>query len=108
MRKLLVLFLFGAVVLSGCKETEDCAACTAILNVDGETFVGTGAMMDGKYSPDVLVGKVKKKVAPDVDVIGNWVSNTLKVGTEVYSTHVDNKVLLARVGHDEYEVFILE
>lgn len=103
------------VVLTGCSmnygENNDRnnsgeACYAAILNINGEEYHSVGDKNNGDYTIREEIGKVAKRVPPEVLPKENLASNYLDEGTLIFSVEEDSGIFLAETDEEGvYEIF---
>ncbi|WP_054957642.1 hypothetical protein [Paenibacillus dakarensis] len=95
-----LIALFAATLLTGCNNSS--SACYAgILIVNDQEYLLSGDD-DNKFTAGEKIGEVQTKVNADVFPKGNFSSNILEVGEEIFSSNEDNEVLIVKREDEGY------
>lgn len=110
---LLVFLLGGLILLAGCNPGLDGfeymggqsqGSYAAILRVNGAEYQYAGENLDN-YTLNQQIGKVEKKVPPEVLPRENYVSNYLPEGTVIFSVKENQNIVLAETEVGVFEIF---
>lgn len=117
MKYYLSLVLLVSIALTGCtsgtqvtnkqsSSGEEVGSYAALLRIKGAEYRSIGVKNKGEYTLSDEIGKVKKRVPPEVLPKDNLVSNYLDEGTLIYSVEEDSDVILVQTDVDGvYEIF---
>lgn len=117
MKYYLSLVLLVSIALTGCtsgtqdtnkqsSSGEEVGSYAALLRINGAEYRSVGSKNNGEYTLSDEIGKVKKRVSPEVLPKGNLVSNYLDEGILIFSVEEDSDVVLVQTEVDGvYEIF---
>jgi hypothetical protein len=83
------------IALAGCSSTSN-GSYAGILSVNEKKYIWQGEMEDDEFTLGKKIGEVLKKVNPEVVPKGDFSSNFLEVGEEIYSSNEDSRVLIIK------------
>ncbi|MFC7680614.1 hypothetical protein [Paenibacillus sp. GCM10028914] len=101
---LALVTLLGATVLTGCNSSSK-ATYPGILIVNDHEYFWQGDATHNEFTAGEKIGEVQKKVDPEVLGKGNFSSNILEIGEEIYSTNEDDRVLIVKREDGRYDKF---
>lgn len=102
-----ISLLLVSIALVGCSSSSN-ESYQGILSVNGEKYILRGEMKDDEFTLGEKIGKVQKKVKPQVNPNEYLSSNYLEVGEEVYVSKEDSKVLLVKRESGKLEIMVEE
>lgn len=118
MKFLLVLAISVFMILTGCSSgpqentdkqidsREEVGSYAALLRIKGTEYQSVGKESQGEYTLGEEIGKVEKRVPPEVLPRENFVSNYLDEGTLIFSVIEDSDVILVETEEEGvYEIF---
>lgn len=112
----IILLLFMILTLAACQiETTNqkdvytyvSSDGPARLLINGKEYVSIRDAKDNEYTINKMIGTVQKKVFPNVIMKTNFSSNSLEVGTEIYSVKEDKHVFLAKTSEDTFSLYTI-
>ncbi|MCM3388898.1 hypothetical protein M3649_12210 [Ureibacillus chungkukjangi] len=101
-------------MLSGCADNknepkkvtvESTTSYQALLNVNGDEYLGGNSVEMETYQIEKQIGEVKMKLSPELYPYKSFESNYLEEGTKLYSVKSYPYHLLAEVKPGVYELF---
>lgn len=103
-KKLLFLGIASVFFLmSGCTSSTNSTA--SIIIIDGKEYYGQDIVATNKYTIDKEVGEIKLLVDSDTVPTKNFSSNTVKVGTKIYSVKENQNIYLIKVNSNKHQIF---
>ncbi|MDZ5472417.1 hypothetical protein SM124_11725 [Bacillus sp. 31A1R] len=117
MKLFLVLAISIFMVLTGCSSEpgntdkniipeEAAGSYVALLRINGAEYLSVGKDNQGEYTIGKEIGKVEKRVPPEVMPRVDFVSNYLDEGTLIFSVKENNDVILVETKvQGVYEIF---
>ncbi|MGR3762919.1 hypothetical protein [Rossellomorea sp. NS-SX7] len=107
MRSLLMGFTLLIAFMMGCQPGSE-ASTASVVVINGNPYYGQGTVRTGEYTLKEKIGTVQSKVDSDVMPVEDYSSNTLKVGTAVFSIEEDHEIFLIERSSHEFQVFSIE
>ncbi len=105
MRNIVILsFVLLFSFLSGCQSSSD-ESTASILIINGEKYYGQEVVEKDKYAIQNQIGEVKSKADADRMPQKDYSSNTLKVGTQIYSVVEKDNIILVKTPDEKYQIF---
>jgi hypothetical protein len=104
-RKLVLLaitLLIGIITLGGCSSSSPESSYAGILVINEKKYYWQGSIENGTFTIGEKIGEVQKAVEKDVMPKDNFSSNFLEVGTEIFSSNEDNKVIIVKRKNGKY------
>lgn len=98
----ILILLIG--LMAGCSNSSE-RAYAAILFIEGKEYYGQKIVNKDQYTIQAEIGKVKFRVDKETLPKQNFSSNSLEVGTPIYSVKEDKNILLVKLSDEKYQIF---
>lgn len=103
MRRVILVSIL--IISAGCTEGTSSGSYAGILIVDDKEYYLHGDIKGRNFTPDEKIGEVQGKVKREVMPKSHLSSNYLSLGEKIFTSHEDEKVLIAEREDESLELF---